>query len=273
MDNIENIVPEEGAENVEVKTTEENVEEVKEGVNEQQENMPEKIYTEEEMNQRVDEILKKRLARKEAKIRKEYDSKYGELENIIRAGTGKNDVSDVTSDLKKFYESRGVKIPDKPAYSERDIKVLAQAEANDIISSGFEDVIEEVDRLADIGVANMDPREKEVFKILAEHRKNAERNKELSKIGVPEDVYGSKEFKEFAGQFNSNTSIVDIYNIYNKMQPKKEVQTMGSVRNSASNDTAVKDFYTRDEALKFTKKDFDNNADLYKAVQRSMLKW
>ena len=179
----------------------------------------------------------------------------------------------MTSDLKKFYESRGVKIPDKPAYSERDIKVLAQAEANDIISSGFEDVIEEVDRLADIGVANMDPREKEVFKILAEHRKNAERNKELSKIGVPEDVYGSKKFKEFAGQFNSNTSIVDIYNIYNKMQPKKEVQTMGSVRNSASNDTAVKDFYTRDEALKFTKKNFENNADLYKAVQRSMLKW
>ena len=85
MDNIENLVPEEGAENVEVKTTEENVEEVKEGVNEQQENVPEKIYTEEEMNQRVDEILKKRLARKEAKIRKEYDSKYGVLENIIRA--------------------------------------------------------------------------------------------------------------------------------------------------------------------------------------------
>ena len=57
------------------------------------------------------------------------------------------------------------------------------------------------------------------------------------------------------------------------MQPKKEVRTMGSLKNNTTNDTGVKDFYTRDEALKFTKKDFDNNPELFKAVEKSMLKW
>ena len=38
-------------------------------------------------------------------------------------------------------------------------------------------------------------------------------------------------------------------------------------------DKGVKEFYTRDEALQFTKKDFDNNQELFKAVERSMLKW
>ena len=48
---------------------------------------------------------------------------------------------------------------------------------------------------------------------------------------------------------------------------------MGSMKNSTSDDGTVKDFYTRDEALKFTKKDFDRNPALFKAVEQSMLKW
>ena len=35
-----------------------------------------KTYTEEEFNQRLDDLLAKKLARKEAKIRKEYEEKY-----------------------------------------------------------------------------------------------------------------------------------------------------------------------------------------------------
>ena len=130
-----------------------------------------------------------------------------------------------------------------------------------------------MDRLADIGLKNMSAREKAVFKELAEYRKNAEAGKELAKLGVTEDVYTSKEFKDFAAKFSSTTPITEIYEIYSKMQPKKDVRTMGSVKNTTSTDTGVKDFYTRDEALKFTKKDFDNNPALFKAVEQSMLKW
>lgn len=230
---------------------------------------PVKTYTEEEVNQ----IVGKRLARNTAKIRKEYDKKYGELESVLKAGTGKEDVAEMTSTFRDFYTKKGIKMPTEPTYSDRDIEVLAKAEADEVINSGLEEVIEEVDRLANLGVANMSAREKAVFRQLAEYRQNAERGNELSKIGVTQDVYNSTEFKDFASKFGPNTSVTEIYQIYNKMQPRKEVQTMGSMKNNTSDEGMVKDFYTRDEALKFTKKDFDKNPALFKAVEKSMLKW
>lgn len=251
----------------------ENVEGTTEQTQVEQIAQPEKTYTEAEFNAKLDEVLGKKIARKEAKIRKEYERKYGELENVLKAGTGKEDVEEVTSTFRQFYEGKGVKIPTTPTYSTRDIEALAKADASDIINAGLEDVIEEVDRLADIGLNNMTERERAVFKQLAEYRKNAEQGKELSKMGVTEDVYNSKEFKEFAGQFNSTTPITKIYEIYNKMQPKKEVRTAGSMTNTNAPDNGVKDFYSFEEASKFTKADFDKNPELYKAVEKSMAKW
>ena len=231
-----------------------------------------KTYTEAEFNAKLDEVIGKKLARRETKIRKEYEKKYGELEEVLRAGTGKENVEDMTSTFKQFYQSKGITIPEKPSLSTRDIEVLARAEAEDVIRSGFEEVVEETDRLAEIGT-DMTPREKAVFKVLAEYRQNTERGQQLSSIGVTEDVYTSKEFKDFAAKFNSNTPIADIYDIYHKTQPKKEIRTMGSMKSNKAKDNAVKDFYTREEALQFTKQDFDKNPALFKAVEQSMLKW
>ncbi len=252
----ENLVVDTAAENVET-TTEE---------------IP-KTYTEEEFNAKLDEVLGKKIARKEAKIRKEYERKYNNLEEVLKAGTGKQSVEEITDTFADFYRKKGINIPEKPTYSAKDIDVLARAEAQEFIDAGFEDVVEEVDRLADIGVANMTAKEKAVFKVLAEHRQNAERSRELTKIGVTEDVYNSQEFKDFAGKFNPNTPIKDVYDIYAKTLPKKEIKTMGSMRNHNSGDNGVKEFYTRDEALRFSKKDFDENPALFAAVQKSMTKW
>ena len=227
-----------------------------------------KTYTQEE----VDAIVGKRIARNTAKITKQFERKYGQLEEVLKAGTGKESVEELTDTFTDFYQKKGIQIQKKPEYSARDIEVLAMAEARDIINAGYEDVVEEVDRLTEVGFANMTPREKAVFKVLAEHRQSAERANELSRIGVGKDVYGSKEFTDFASKFNPNTPISDIYDIYSRTQPKKEIKTMGSMKNT-SKDNAVKDFYTRDEALKFTKKDFDKNPALFKAVEASMLKW
>lgn len=228
-----------------------------------------RTYTQEE----VDAIVERRLARNTAKIRRENERKYGELEAVLKAGTGKESVEEMTGTFREFYQSKGIQVPQAPQYSDRDIKVLAEAEANEIIKAGLEDVIEETDRLADIGLANMDPREKAVFQTLAEYRRTAEQGKELSKIGVTEDVYGSKEFRDFASQFTSNVPITKVYEMFNKMQPQKEVRTMGSMKTNTPPDKGVKEFYTRDEALQFTKKDFDENPELFKAVERSMYKW
>jgi hypothetical protein len=264
MDETKNLAMESIAENVEPTTDESQVEQIAQ---------PVKTYTEEEFNAKLDEVLGKKIARREAKIRKEYDRKYGELESVLRAGTGKEDVTEMTSTFRDFYTRKGIQIPTEPTYSEKDIEVLARAEADDVIRSGFEEVVDEVDRLASVGVENMNPREKAVFRTLAKYRQDTERKRELSKLGVTEDVYGSQEFNDFAAKFGPGTSITEIYSYFSKMQPKKEVKTMGSMRNSTSADGTVKDFYTREEALRFTKKDFDKNPALFKAVEQSMLKW
>jgi hypothetical protein len=252
----ENLVVEETAENVET-TTEETP----------------KTYTEAEFNAKLDEVLGKKIARKEAKIRKEYERKYGSLEEVLKAGTGKESVEEMTDTFADFYRKKGIKIPEKPTYTAKDIEVLARAEAEDIIHSGFDEVVEEVDRLTAVGASNMTPREKAVFKVLAEHRQNAERSRELTKLGVTEDVFNSQEFKDFAGKFNPNTPIADVYNIYAKTLPKKDIKPMGSMKNNESGDNGVKDFYTVEEARQFTKKDFDKNPALFAAVEKSMLKW
>lgn len=252
MEENKNLVAEEVAENVE-ETTEETP----------------KMYTQEE----VDAIVGKSKARAKAQVKKEYDRKYGELESVLRAGTGKQSVEEMTDSFADFYGQKGIKINRNPGYSDKDIEILAKAEAADIIDSGYDDVVEEIDRLTKVGFENMTARDKAYFKVLAEHRKSTERQNELSKIGVTEDVYNSKDFQDFAGKFTSSTPIAEIYSIYAKTQPKKEIKPMGSMTNKTSEDGGVKDFYTRDEALKFTRKDFDKNPALYKAVQNSMLKW
>lgn len=255
MEDNKTLVTEQVAENVEI-TTEETPK-----------------YTEAEFNAKLDEVLGKKIARKEARIRKEYEKKYGDLENVLRAGTGKNSVEEMTDTFTKFYEGKGIKIRKEPEYTENDLEVLATAEANNVINAGYDEVVDEVDRLTELGAENMTAREKAYFKVLAEHRQSIERHNELSKIGVTDEVYNSKEFQDFAGKFNPTTPIAEIFNIYNKTLPKKEIKPMGSMKNSTAEDGTVKDFYTRDEALQFTKADFDKNPALFKAVQASMLKW
>lgn len=237
------------------------------------ESLPEKVYTEEEFNKRVDEIVGRRMSRAEAKMRREYEAKYGELETVLRAGTGLEDVADMTSTFRKAYEEKGVNIPRKRQYSAKDVAILANAEADEIIASGLDEVKEELDRLSNIGVANMTDRDKAVFQRLANHHKTAEQISELSKIGVTEEVYNSQEFKEFAKDFDPKTPITKVYEYYNKMKPQKEVQTMGSMKTPPTGNTGVKDYYSYEEAVKFTKADFDRNPELYAAVQRSMPKW
>jgi hypothetical protein len=228
-----------------------------------------KTYTQEE----VDAIVGKRIARNEAKIRKEYDRKYGDLTEVLKAGTGKESVEEMTDTFRGFYTSKGVQMPQKPNYTAKDIEILAQAEADEIIRSGYEEVVDEVDRLTALGIEKMTAKEKAVFKTLAEHRQNAERGRELSSIGVTEDVYNSAEFKAFAGKFNPNTPVRDIYDIYAKTLPKKEHKPMGSMKSNPGSDSGVKEFYTVEEARRFTKADYDKNPALFAAVQKSMTKW
>ena len=229
----------------------------------------EKKFTQEEMNAAVG----KAKARERAKAEKQYQREYGELVDVLETATGKRNVAELTDVFRQHYEQRGVKFQKKHDYSAEDIEVLAKADAAEFINAGYEDVVEEVDRLANVGFDNLTARDKALFEVLAEHRQKTERTRELSSIGATEEEINSTEFQAFAKKFDRNTPIKDVYDIYRKTKPKKEIRTMGSMKNTSSTDNGVKDFYSFEEANKFTVEDFNRNPALYAAVRKSMTQW
>lgn len=240
-------------------TTENNVEEEKEV----------EKFTQEQVNQ----IVQERLRRQESKIRNEYEEKYAQVETVLNAGLGTKTLDEATDKLTEFYKSKGIQIPEIKL-TKRQEEILAEAEANDIISGGYDELVKEVDKLASKGADNLTSREKLVFTKLAQERTTQEAIKELSKIGVGKEILEDTEFKEFSNKLNPKLSVKEKYEMYQKMKPKKKIETIGSMKNPEnSNDKGVKDFYTREEALKFTREDFNKNPELFKVVERSMTKW
>ena len=236
-----------------------------------------KTYTEAEFNDavniKVKEVMGSKLARKEAKIRKEFDRKYGDLVDTLKTGTGMESVEDITTAFKDHYKGKGIEFKSKPEYSSADVEVLAASDANEVIKNGFDEVIEEADRLKEIGVENMTAREKATFLKLTDYIKNTETVKELEKIGVSKDEYESEDFKTFAKQFNSSTPIEKVYEIYTQTKPQKQIKTAGSMKSTSADDDGIKDFYTPDEARRFTTEQYRKNPKLLDAVTKSMQKW
>lgn len=261
-------------ENVETQTTEENVDgieltdtaETTEPVEEEKTEV--KTFTQEE----VDAIVQKRLARKERDYQREL-SKYKSTEEVLKKGLNATDISDAETKLREFWKAEGIDLPEptKPGLTDNEIRILAKAEADEIIESGDAEV--EANRLASKGYENMSAREREMFNTLAEHLTKEKKINELKSIGVKADLLDSKEFKDFASKFNQNTSIKDIYELYSRThKEEKKIEKMGSMKTEKQNNE-IKSFYTYDEAKNFTKEDFDKNPKLYDAITRSMTKW
>lgn len=260
---------EETTENVEEQATEELVDGNADANDSNESEKPVRTYTDEE----VDEIVKKKLYRKETKIREEYEKKYGKVEELLKAGLEKDNFEDAVDTLEEFYESKGVKI-NTPGLSQRKLDMLADAEANEIIDGGYEDIVEETDRLAPLienGTASEE--DKKVFYKLAAERKRQEGIKELASIGVGQEALDDKDFREFEKNLNPNMSLKDKYSMYLKFKPKEEGSIIGSMKNNTSDNNKVKEFYTHDEAVKFTREELDKNPELFKAIQNSMTKW
>lgn len=231
-------------------------------------------YTQEELNSKVDELVAKKIARRESKIRREYEQQlapYKEVERVLNAGMGTSNINEAAASLKQFYEEKGVKIPQSQSvqYNSEDLKVLADNEVQKIIDAGMDEVIDEVDRLAAKGTG-MSQREKIIFSELAEYRKAEGAKAELRGMGVGNDVIESDSFQQFASKFNSSTPIKEIYDLYTKTHEKPHIEKMGSMKNGAGQEE--KTFYTPDEVDKLTEKDLDD-PKIFAAVRNSMSKW
>ena len=286
---FENVV-EEANENTEAQTVEQNEEGIeltdttdvdeKETENKSTEENEEdskpkgRFVTEEEINN----IVERRVARKMSKLEREYESKYADYkdtEAVLNAGLQTSNIKEANKKMREYYKEQGINVPEPavlPHYSEHDLKVLAEAEAKEIIEDGYDAMVNEANRLAQKGWNNMDNREKIIFSKLGDELTLENNRRELQKIGAKKDLLKDDDFINFKNKFNSNVPISEVYDLYKKNQPKPKVETPGSMKNTGTNN-AVKDFYSYEEASKFTKEDYDKNPELFKAVEKSMLKW
>ncbi len=269
----------ENTENAEEQAAEETVEEnFEESEKNEQESSESETQEEQEelipiskVNARVDELVAKKIARREAKIKKEYDKKYSKIEHVLTAGTGVDNLDTIANDFQEFYTKKGIKIPENAhSYDERELKVLAKDDAQIIIDAGYDDVVEELSRLVSLGVDNMTPREKLVFTHLDEYKNSTDRKQALEKIGVKDEVMNSESFKNFASQFNLTTPITKIYELYEKTQDKETVTPMGSMKNDSGKEE--KTYYSPEDVDKLTEKDY-KDPKIFNNVRKSMLKW
>jgi len=253
-------------ENVEEQATEELVEgnteptEVEETVSE-----PVKTYTDAE----VDEIVKKKLYRQEQKLNREFNkqmSSYKRAEEVLNAGLGTSNIEEATNNLANFYKEKGITIPEyHEQRTDHEIEVLAKDDANSIIDLGYDEIVAEVDKLAEIGIDNMSKRDKIMFQLLADERTKLENEKEIASLGVSKEELESDDFKAFSNKYPT-LSLKDRYDLYSQIKPKKIENKMGSMKNGAA--SVVKDYYSPEEIAKLTEEDLDN-PQVWEAVRRS----
>lgn len=242
------------------------------------ESVEEKHFTQKE----VDKIIKSRVARVENDYKRK-SQQYEKIVNTLKVGMGKNDVSleELNKNLSEFYQEQGIEIPQNTAYSEEEEIILGNHYADELIDLDDE---EEINRIANeiykIPQEKRTARQKTVFNKLGEYMMHKNAINQLSKEGIDVSIADDEEFKKFASQFSVNTPIKTIYDIYTKVNKKEEIKekvvkkvpaSMGSTKNINS-DMEIKEYYTPEEARKFTSKDLDN-PKLMKALENSMAKW
>lgn len=253
------------SENTDTQTVEQNVEEIQ---SEEKKSFKDLLKENPDYQNELNSMVKDRIKRSENRIKKEYESKYSHFENVIKAGMETSTADEAISKMEKFYEDKGINIPKETQYSDNDLKLLAKAEADSI--TDYDELVDEVERLVEKGFDNLSPREKLVYKNLAERRQEQERKRELAKIGAKREILESKEFKEFSNDYKADVPMSRIYENYLKQKPAPEAEPMDSLKNNNSKEE--KTYYTPEEVDKLTSKELDNPI-VQKNVRASMLKW
>lgn len=232
---------------------------------------------EERANKKTEEQIEQRLIRdrisRERKQNKEL-AKYRQLENVIKAGLGVDNLDEAISRTSEFYKEQGVTIPEfKDLYSERDEKILAKADAQEIIDLGKEEMEAEANRIASIPEAKRSLREKTIFNTLCKELISLRDVDELKSKGYKTDILQTKEFSDFRNQFNVNTPISKIVEMYNKMngQVVEQPRSPGSAK-STTTVKQIKDYYSPEDFDKLTDEDL-RNPKIMEIVDKSRLQW
>lgn len=230
-----------------------------------------KAQIKEENEKSFNDRFNKQWSKKMSKFEKEHQ-KDSELINLLKEQTGKTDIDDL---LNFSYETYGVQKPDN-SVDDKDSEVLGKHDAQEIISlDDLEEIESEVERL---GSMKRTRREETTFNMLEsylnETKKKEKIKKEVQEAGIDESILQDTNFTEFAKDFKEDTPITRVYELYSKMNEKEKPFSAGSLKGTKQQDkNGVKDYYSYEESLQFTRADLDRNPELFKAIERSMPQW
>lgn len=234
---------------------------------------------EERANKIAEEKIEARLIRDRVKREREEaptKAKYQELETIMKSALGVENIDDVITKSKEFYKEQGMQIPEiinKSSLNERDEIVLAKADAGDIIKLGKSEMEAEANRIAAIPEKNRSLRDKTIFNDICQELIRMKDVDSLRAKGYDVEILNDKDFSSFRNQFNLNTEVSKIYEMYQKVNGTRPTQpkSPGSAKTTkVSNE--IKDYYTPEEVRNFTEEDLEN-PKLMSAVERSMQLW
>lgn len=223
------------------------------------------------------ERMQSRLKRQKDKLTREYTNKYSRIEDLLTAGVGGKSVEENTKLLENMFKEQGIDVPDnKPRYSREEVEILANHEADSIIKAGYDETVEELNRLLKIGYEKMTDRDKVIYKKLAEAKKTEDDKKAIRSLGINEDILNDKEFKDFEKEFDipANMPFTKKYQLFQKIQNKnKDTSNVGRPGSMKNNDSKVeKDTFTPEEVDMLRPEDYDDPKIMAK-VRRSMSSW
>lgn len=185
---------------------------------------------EERANKRFEEKVEERLIRDRRSREKEI-RKLKYLEDIVKAGTGTNDLDSAIKETADFYRGNDIEIPEFSNYSEEDERILGKARANDFINSSYEEMEAEANRIANIPRDQRTVRENEEFNILGAELTRRNNIEKMKAKGYDTQILETKEFKEFSNQFNENTDISKVYEMYKRLsEPTAKPASAGSAK-------------------------------------------
>ena len=234
---------------------------------------------EERANKLFEEKVEARLIRERVKREREEaktKAKYEELESMMKSALGANDLDEIISKSREFYKEQGINIPErvnKPYLTERQQEVLAKDEARRIIELGKEEMNEEANRIAKIPKEQRTHQDNLIFDEICQELVKINDVDSLKAKGYDTAILEDKDFSTFRNQFNLNTPVDKIYEMYKQVSGTKPVQpkSPGSAKTNTTNNE-IKDYYTPEEVRQFTEEDLDN-PKLMEAIDKSMLKW
>ena len=255
---IENEEEQTSEEIVQEDVVEESKEEETSDVDTQEEQQPEgKFYTEEEFNQKVNEIADRRVARKMRKINRELE-KYRDTENVLKSQLGGESIEEVNSNLRKLYTDEGVTLPEKYVSEDKEyLEYQATRDSEDIIAEGYNATRDEANRLANIGYDNLSFKDKLIFTKLVDSLNQQDDIKILKGLNIDPSILEDKEFISYREQFNKSVPVSKIYEMYSGTNKETKINTPGSLKNNTKSES---EFFTDEEINALTMDDLDDPA-------------